>query len=459
MNIRFPNLKARFVDLKGDAFIRNLFLSFSGGALAQVIGFAFTPLITRVFSPLQYGLFALFFSIASNLSTLSTLQLPAGFVSARSKTELNSMIRVSFMSLLIVSIFLLLVVVFFRDGVAAFWDAQHLGMLMYLIPLQVFILGLDYILLGWSISLKQFSRGAWGRVLSILAGKGFTLGYGLWIAPSAYGLVVGNMLISMVDSAVKMSRAIRDEIGGLVTRGGWPTTWGVLKQYRSYPLLVMPGIFVVGISQQLPLYVFSQHFDKGTVGYYALASSVIVLPLQMITTPVTSVFLQRAAELQHTDKAKLSHLVYQLHQKLFLISFASMALLILISDWIFAFVFGPDWRGAGAYASMIAVFTILSVPVQPISVLFRLLHVESRNLIINVCTLGARFVALMTGIYFENPMIGLAGFTFVSILSSGASLLYLFSLAGIKRGRLIPYLVLVLIIFVFALWRAREWFI
>jgi O-antigen/teichoic acid export membrane protein len=55
------------------SFAHNLAITFSGNAVAQLIGFCFTPFIARLYGPEAYGLFALFVGIANNISPLATL--------------------------------------------------------------------------------------------------------------------------------------------------------------------------------------------------------------------------------------------------------------------------------------------------------------------------------------------------------------------------------------------------
>lgn len=438
------------------SFAQNLAVAFSGNATAQIIGFAFTPIVARIFSPAQYGLFAVFIAIASNLSSLSTLQLPTGFVAARNKSDLRNLVQLSLISLFLFTLLVTLTIGLFRDELAALFDIRDLGIAIYLIPAQVFFMGLDYILLGWNVSLKEFARGAWGRILSVVVGKSSTLAWGIWLVPHSLGLIVGNLLISAIDSAVKFSRSIRSEIRGLWTDIDGNTLRQTLRTYSSYPLLVTPGVIVVAVSQQLPLFFFTRYFTAEWAGFYALASTVVAMPLQMIISPTTTVFLQKAAEVNATERTRLGDLVSKLFRNLFAVSFGGLIIFVLVSEWLFSFVFGDKWALAGLYAGFIAVMMILQVPQQPIAVLFRLCGKEAHNFWLNVVGLVLRTGALTIGIVVGEPVTALALFALFSVITTSASLAVLFSIVGLKWSRIIPYFLLILMVLLLYFWYSQS---
>jgi O-antigen/teichoic acid export membrane protein len=77
------------------SFTQNLAITFSGNVMAQVIGFAFTPFIARIYGPEAYGVFALFIAVVNNLSPLSTLQFPSGYVATKNDGEFYRIVKIT----------------------------------------------------------------------------------------------------------------------------------------------------------------------------------------------------------------------------------------------------------------------------------------------------------------------------------------------------------------------------
>lgn len=430
-----------------DSFKRNLAITFSAQAFGQVIGFLFTPFIARVYGPESYGVFSLFMAIASNFSSISTLQLPTGYVSAQNKHELHILLQITFFSLIFFTLASAFVVVFFKDGLLNVLDANSLTVLIYLIPAYVLFMGFDYMLLGWNIYLKQFGRGAIAKISSIVISKGTTLLYGVLVASSAIGLILGNFLIYPLETTIKLSKQIRSDISAVLKLASWSELKGVILRFKSYPLFVTPGLLVSSINGQLPVYFFSIYFENSFVGLFALANSIVTVPVSIITNSTTTVFLQKAAETQRLNPALLKDLVLALHKRLFLICFVPLSVFAFVSNWVFVLIFGMEWEQAGWIAAFLSVSTILSVPQQPLSVLFRLMNKEHNNLLLSIVSIGLRVIGLGIGVYFGNVKMAVAGYALASILTMFLSLALIFTMVNIKLTKLAWYVFAVLTIF------------
>lgn len=430
------------------SFKRNLAITFSGHAVGQAIGFLFTPFIARAYGPESYGIFSLFMAITTNVSSVSTLQLPTGYVSARNHRELHVLLQITLACVIFTGGVSALVIGFFKDSLLRALDAANLAFLVYLIPVYVVFMGIDYMLLGWNIYLKEFGRGAIAKISSVVISKGGTLLCGMFVTSSALGLILGNLLIYPLESTIKLSKKVRGDFASIFRLGNWTELKNVSRRFKSYPLFVTPGLLVTGFNGQLPVYLFSMYFDSVFVGLFALASSLVTVPLSVITNPTTTVFLQKAAETARANPNFLKDLVLTLHRQLFLICFIPLSVFAFFSDWIFVVIFGTAWQEAGWISSFLAVGAILSVPHQPLSVLFRLLNKEHNNLLLGVTSIALRLIGLGIGIYHRNVKIAVAGYTAASILTTAFSLGLIFSMVKLKVSALNWYVLAVLAIFI-----------
>lgn len=430
-----------------NSFTRNLAITFSGHAIAQVIGFLFTPFIARVYGPENYGIFALFSAVASNFALISTFQLPTGYVAANSKRELHILLQLTFFILVFFTTLSIVVLIFFKDDFVNFFDAGNLDLLVYFIPFYIFFMGLDYILLGWNICLKQFSRGALAKITSVIVSKSTTLLYGI-LTPTAMGIIVGNFLIYPLESAVKFSKEVRADFSTVIKLVEWKELKKVIHRFKSYPLLVTPGLLVTNLNGQLPVFCFSFYFQQANVGLFALANSIITVPISIITNSTTTVFLQKAAETQQSDPSLLGHLVLSLHKKLFFLFFLPLTIFAFISEWAFSLVFGSVWQQAGVYAAFLSISAILSVPQQPLSVLFRLMFREHHNLLLSTASIVMRVTGLAVGVFYRDIKIAVAGYALASILTMALSLALIFRIVKISLWKLTWYLLAVMAIFI-----------
>jgi lipopolysaccharide exporter len=419
------------------SFTQNLTITFSGNVIALVIGFAFTPFIARIYGPESYGVFALFLAVASNLAPLATFQYPSGYVAAINEKEFYQIVKITFWVLLITTASYVLVIYFCGNYLIETFRVTELKPFIFWMPIYFFLMGLDYILLGWNIRLKEFKRGAIGKIASTIISKGFTVVMGLLVVPSALGIIIGNLLNYPVDSMAKLGSVARSGLKHILE----PTPWIELKKtflkFKNYPLYLTPGLFITNLSSQLPVYYFSMTFTHATVGLFALANSMVNIPLSLIVNSSTTVFLQKAAETIQHSGSDLKNLVRSLHKKLFYISFFPICLLAFTSEWIFKVVFGSEWAQSGIFASFLCISAVFNVSYGPLSVLFRLLHKERINFALNILSMGLKFSGLWIGYYFDNILLSVMCFSIASSLSYLIGLSIIFRMVKLSSWMLV----------------------
>jgi len=429
------------------SFVQNLAIAFSGTALAQVLGFIFTPFIARIYGPEIYGLFALFVSITNNIAPIATLQFPGGFVAAKGENEFHNLIRVTFLALGIFTVLISLLTYFFKLPILNFFNAGSLAPFAFMIPVYIFFMGLDNILLGWNIRRKEFKRGAIGKILSVLTSKGLTVLWGLLAGPVPLGMIIGNLLIYPFESLIKLNRSIRGEFSLFLKPSSWQSIKATLINFKIYPYFVTTGMIINNLSNQLPIYYFSIAFNQSVVGYFALASSLVMMPISIIVTSSTSVFLQKAAEVYHHQPEQLKGIVSLLYKRFFWLSLISLVIFAILSEWIFVILFGEEWRQAGVFASFLAVGAVFSVPSNPLTVLFRIMHRERINFVINLIFIGVKFAGLYWGIINGNILYSIIGFSIAMMLGYASQLFWLFRMVNVDRRILVRDFVIVSALF------------
>ena len=385
---------------------------------AQILGVLFTPFLARIYGPEAYGIFALLMAVVNNLSQISTLQLPTGYVAAENDRAFLAVLRISLIILFSFSSICMGVFFFFGEEIITFFSLEELRSYLFWIPVYLILMGLDNILLGWNIRLKEFKRGAVAKVSSTIISRGVSLIIGVAYPPSATGIIAGNLLVYPVEGAMKLSKAIRSiKLTSIFKTEPWHEWKSVLRKYKEYIFFVTPGVFLTNFSNLLPIYCFSIAFSEKEVGYFAMASSLVSMPLTLIVNSSITVFLQKAAETISQSKEDLSRLVLSLYKKLFFIGFVPLVLIAVTAKWIFLIVFGPDWAQAGLYVSFLCVAYSFNVVYGPLSVLFRLLNFERVNFLTTVIFFGIRLLALWIGVWYNDIVISIIGYSIASLLA------------------------------------------
>src|SRR5690606_6555112 len=149
-------MKSVIIKLTQKSFVRNVTAIASGTALAQVITFLFTPIITRIYGPEALGVLGVFNSIVSILTPLAALSYPVAIVLPESNEESKGIVYISIYISLFISISLITLIYLFQSQIVNIFQISEMEQYLYLIPLVIIVSTILQVLEQWLIRTKQF---------------------------------------------------------------------------------------------------------------------------------------------------------------------------------------------------------------------------------------------------------------------------------------------------------------
>src|SRR5690606_28100454 len=117
--------------LKASALLRNVFAVASGTAAGQAVAFAFSPLITRIYSPDVFGLQGVFLSLVSILTPVIALRYPMAIIVADDDREARLIGQLSMRISFVLSCLLGLVLLIAQGPLFTRLGAEALGELIW----------------------------------------------------------------------------------------------------------------------------------------------------------------------------------------------------------------------------------------------------------------------------------------------------------------------------------------
>ena len=132
----------------------------------------------------------------------------------------------------------------------------------------------------------------------------------------------------------------------------------VAKEYIKFPKYNSATALMNALSQNLPALLFASFFSLEFVGLYALANKVLKRPIQMVSDAMSSVYLQRIAELNNQGKSVRSNYL-KATLSLALVGIIPVIVICIAGPSLFSFIFGPKWKLAGLYAAILSPFLFL----------------------------------------------------------------------------------------------------
>jgi lipopolysaccharide exporter len=219
-------------------FIRNVLTLLSGTAIAQIIGLAFVPVLTRLFTPEEFGVFYLFVTTASILSIIATGGYEKSFVVTKSDSDARQLLLFSFMLAGGVTVLSLIISLFLRRWGNLFFETERSQMILWLIPVYSLMFGIFRILQNWSIRDKKYSWVSTSTIIRSGSLSGLQTGFGLF-STGSFGLVLGGCLSQLFPLWFLMNKNKKTSKG--ITLNSMKSAYLKGIEYKSFPIFKMPS--------------------------------------------------------------------------------------------------------------------------------------------------------------------------------------------------------------------------
>jgi O-antigen/teichoic acid export membrane protein len=431
----------------------------SGTAIAQLLLVLAAPVLTRLYTPADYGVLAVYSSTLTVLLVLASLRYEAAIPLPEEDEVAGSVLALAFVILAGMAALVSLVVWVAGDAFVEAVNVPALGPYRWLIPLGFIGAGTYQALSYWAIRRREFGRLARTR-LSQGAGQ-VVAQVALGVAGAgAPGLLLGDVIGRVAGGGGLAVLAIRERLHARVTRA---SLLAVAARYRRFPLLTTwAGLLNIG-SLQLPSILFSAGFGAAAAGLYALSFNMLVLPTMLVGQAVGQVFLSRAATLAR-EPERLRQLTERTALVLFACGLPAFGAVVLGGPQLFATVMGSEWEEAGRYAQVLAPWFVVWLVSNPLSGLLSVREWQGSALAFTTFEFGLRLGALLIGVRRGSPMLAVALLSASGVVISVASIVR-FMRAGhssISRvlasaGRLLVLVTACLLPTAIALHTGSEW--
>lgn len=372
-------------------FAKSVMMLMTGTGLAQLLPLALSPVLTRLYTPQEFGVFALYGSICAILAVLVTGKYELAIVVPRSDSEAINLVAVTIVSSLAVSLILLGVVLVWDGPIARLLGRPEAQSWLFLVPFATLILGCYYALNFWTNRRSRYRHMAISRVVQSGASSAMQLAAGL-SRIGLLGLISGQLLGQLVSTLYLLRALPRDECR-LFRRISLKRMKCVARRHIGYPKFMVPGQAMSVGATEMPLLLLTVFFGAGVAGFYSLALRVMAAPLSLVANAIGDVYRQRAAA-QYASQGECLDIFLGSLKRLLVFAFLPTLPVLLCGPWLFAFVFGDAWRAAGEIASLLSIlvfFQTLSSPLSSTVLLPRWLHLDSFWQFARLCAAGLVF--------------------------------------------------------------------
>ncbi|TXC76917.1 lipopolysaccharide biosynthesis protein [Luteibaculum oceani] len=342
---------------------KNVAILLSGNVFALIIPFIAAPIITRLYTPEDFGSFELFAKLLAFAVVLASLRYELAMVLPKKEEHSANLATIALRFSLMFSCAILILTLLFKSDVAQLMDNAGLEtLLVYLGPL-VAVTTLFSIINQSLIRAENFKKISSIKIVSTTSNQLVKVAGG-YAGMGSLGLLWGQLL-GLVFPIFMGWKSLKKKLNGFRFKSS-KSEREQMKVWQEFPKANLPHGLTDEGEKLILLALISAYFGAWSLGLFAFTLRYLRIPLQLFGASIGQALYPKISKAHNAGEAYFS-LILRVTGLLFLISTVGFGTLFLFGEEIFAFVLGQDWAEAGNYASYMAPWLGLNFIASPVS--------------------------------------------------------------------------------------------
>lgn len=399
-------------------YLNNIATLFSGSILASVAPILVAPILTRQYSPEDFGVFAFFIAATDILIVFSTMRLAFAIVIPKMDSKAMELLAACVgIALIITTISLLIALTVYWSNITILGSTIIHDYLIF-IPIQILFSALYTTLYSWHNRMGRYKSIAIARVISVSSIAIISILFGI-ISFGPAGLIMGVIFGRAIGVVFLFYKLLTKDMS-LIKEFKFNRVIASTMEHKNFPLYSVPAGLFNMFSWQVPAIMLKTFFNLSVLGWYDLCHRVLGAPTALIGTAIQDAFKIRAAQ----DFAQQGNCrrIY-LFTLSFLIAIAIILFipLYLVAPTLFKVVFGANWALAGVYAQILIPFIAIRFVSGPLSYVLFIANKQHVDLVWQAVLSITLFSSIFYGGQSGDPLKAL---TYLSY--SGATMYFIY---------------------------------
>lgn len=407
-------------------FVKQFLTLLTGSVSAELILFAFTPLLTRIYSEEAFGIFFMFSSVAMILRVVAGLRFELALVlPKKNEHAINLFITALFFNLIINSIFLILIY-FLNETISEKIFKTDIGIWLYILPVSSFFLANFEIFSAWSNRIETYKSISISKIGKSTSTGIFQTAFN-FIHSISTGLIAG-LITGQIISVLLILKLNFESIYSNLKYFSIQRAFVLIRKYLSIPIFNTLLSLISVISQQLPLLMLGSLYGTQAAAFFGLAMRIVSSPTGLIADAIGKVFYKKSV-----DMVNLKLNIFDFVKKSF-INLYKIAIVIFVPIFIISFffgkIFGDNWSNSELITRIMLPWLFLSFLHNPVSWIITVLNKQKTLTVANIFLLAGRFLAIWIcfkqGLSFTDSIIA---YSVISFLYSSFIIVFILNIS------------------------------
>lgn len=410
-------------------FLANVLKLSSATVLGQLLGLIVLPLLSRLYSPADFGIYQLFFSIASVIIIVSCLAYESAIILPKKDEDAANIVILCLLLIIITSIFTTVLFFVFSGYIDHLLNTPGLSNYFFLLPFAIICNSFAFVLHYWLLRREEFGIIAKGNIYSSISGKAVSVGAGM-ISPSPFGLIFGTIINDATIIIVFLKRIIADF--HFIKDVSYDRIKQLANRYKKFPQYDLGAKLIGGAAGLCVPFLITVFFSPIIVGYYAMSLMVINMPLKLVGNSLSSVFYQKIG-VEKNLTGSVKNIVKTVHTRLISLGMFGCLIVMMIGPELFTFVLGNQWYMAGVYAQILSPYFFVLFISGPLLSILNVMEKQNVSLWFNSYILISTIIVLIIGGLYADPITVMILLSCNGVVSWSWMNMYTLKIAGVSR--------------------------
>jgi O-antigen/teichoic acid export membrane protein len=331
------------------SFLKSIGVLISGTAIAHGITALALPVLSRLYSPVEFSSLALFSALVSIIAVSACLRFDVAVALPEKNNDAVDVLALALIVACVVVILLFVILFFASSQINTLLNQPNLSSYLWLVPVSVFLASACSALQMWFVRVKQFALVSKSRVAQSGMAAGTQTSAGA-LGIGTIGLLVGYVMNTGAAFFILGYCFLQNkENRAAIRKISLPTLKKAYRDHDQFPKYSALEALSNAASIQLPIILIAILALPKEAGYLTMATYVMQAPMALVGVAVGQVYLSQAAE-KHRE-GQLLDFTREVLRGLIKGGVPPLLAIGILAPFSFSVIFGAEWNRAGYLGS------------------------------------------------------------------------------------------------------------
>lgn len=361
-----------------------------GTAFAQGLTILALPLLTRLYTPAEFSVLAVYASLLGILSVVACLRLEIAIPLPERDEDAAGLLALALTCGLGFSLLVGVAILLAHEHVAVWLRIPAFTPYLWLVPVGMWTASAYAAMQFWATRKKRFPRIARTRMAQALGGVGFQVGAGA-VGIGPFGLLFGH-LINNGAGFVGLARDAWRYDGASLRSVTRKTMRRMLASYSRFPTYSTLEALANTAGMQLPIIIIAALAAGPEAGFLLLATRIMAAPMSLVGTSMAQVYLAHAPE--EMRAGRLGAFTARIFSGLLKTGVGPLLFAGIVAGPLATVVFGKEWSRVGELVAWMTPWFVLQFLSSPVSMVMYVMQRQGLMVTMQMVGLAVRIGAI-----------------------------------------------------------------